>query len=116
MPLFNLDKEEILTPQDWGFPVPIAYGPGRIKEISTFCKNLNIQNPLIVTDSGSKDLPFIENLKKNGVFLAKCFKGGTEIEALSLMKKHFSRVHHIKPDASRKESVEGYVIALGYKT
>ena len=32
------------------------------------------------------------------------------------MRKHFSRVHHIKPDASRKESVEGYVIAIGYKT
>ena len=59
---FNID--EILQPQDWGFPVPIAYGTGRIKEISTFCRNLNIQNPLIVTDSGSKDLPFIEDLKK----------------------------------------------------
>lgn len=57
----------------------------------------------------------IENLKKNGVFLAKCFKGGAEIEALSLMRKHFSKVNHIKPDASRKESVEGYVIAIGFK-
>ena len=57
----------------------------------------------------------IENLKKNGVFLAKCFKGGAEIEALSLMRKHFSKVNHIKPNASRKESVEGYVIAIGFK-
>ena len=57
----------------------------------------------------------IENLKKNGVFLAKCFKGGAEIQALSLMRKHFSKVNHIKPDASRKESVEGYVIAIGFK-
>ena len=57
----------------------------------------------------------IENLKNNGVFLAKCFKGGAEIEALSLMRKHFSKVNHIKPDASRKESVEGYVIAIGFK-
>ena len=57
----------------------------------------------------------IGNLKKNGVFLAKCFKGGAEIEALSLMRKHFSKVNHIKPDASRKESVEGYVIAIGFK-
>ena len=57
----------------------------------------------------------IENLKKNGVFLAKCFKGGAEIEALSLMRKNFSKVNHIKPDASRKESVEGYVIAIGFK-
>ena len=57
----------------------------------------------------------IENLQDNGVFLAKCFKGGAEIEALSLMRKHFSKVGHIKPDASRKESVEGYVIATGFK-
>ena len=64
MKQFNLNIDEILQPQDWGFPVPIAYGPGRVKEISSFCKNLNIHNPLIVTDSGSKDLPFIENLIK----------------------------------------------------
>ena len=57
----------------------------------------------------------IENLQENGVFLAKCFKGGAEIEALSLMRKRFSKVSHIKPDASRKESVEGYVIATGFK-
>ena len=57
----------------------------------------------------------IENLQENGVFLAKCFKGGAEIEALSLMRKHFSKVSHIKPDSSRKESVEGYVIATGFK-
>ena len=57
----------------------------------------------------------IENLQENGVFLAKCFKGGAEMEALSLMRKHFSKVSHIKPDASRKESVEGYVIATGFK-
>ena len=64
MKQFNFNIDEILQPQDWGFPVPIAYGPGRIKEISSFCKNLNINNPLIVTDSGSRDLPFIENLVK----------------------------------------------------
>ena len=57
----------------------------------------------------------IENLQENGVFLAKCFNGGADIEALSLMRKHFSKVSHIKPDASRKESVEGYVIATGFK-
>jgi len=64
MKKFKFNIDEILQPQDWGFPVPIAYGPGRVKEIASFCKNLNINNPLIVTDSGSKDLPFIENLIK----------------------------------------------------
>ena len=59
---FNLNKEEILAPQDWGFPVPIAYGPGRFPEIGTYCSENEITNPLIVTDSGSVDLPFIDNL------------------------------------------------------
>ena len=62
MTLFNLNKEEILAPQDWGFPVPIAYGPGRFSEIGTYCSQNKITNPLIVTDSGSVDLPFIDNL------------------------------------------------------
>ena len=60
---FNMNISEILEPQDWGFPVPIAYGPGRISEIGKNCEELNIKNPLIVTDRGSKDLPFIESLK-----------------------------------------------------
>ena len=62
MPLFNLDKEEILTPQDWGFPVPIAYGPGRFAEVGNYCYENQIKNPLIVTDSGSVNLPFIDKL------------------------------------------------------
>ena len=60
---FNMNISEILEPQDWSFPVPIAYGPGRISEIGKSCEELNIKNPLIVTDRGSKDLPFIESLK-----------------------------------------------------
>ena len=64
-----MNKEEILAPQDWGFPVPIAYGPGRIKEIGKSCESLNIKKPLIVTDRGSKDLTFISNLVQ---FLEKC--------------------------------------------
>ena len=62
MTLFNLNKEEILAPQDWGFPVPIAYGPGRFSEIGNYCSENEITNPLIVTDSGSVDLPFIDKL------------------------------------------------------
>ena len=62
MTLFNLNKEEILASQDWGFPVPIAYGPGRFSEIGNYCSENEITNPLIVTDSGSVDLPFIDNL------------------------------------------------------
>ena len=61
---FELDSSEILQPQDWAFPIPISYGPGRLSEIVKFCESLEIKNPLIVTDRGSKELPFIEKLKK----------------------------------------------------
>ncbi len=47
---------------DWEFPIPIAYGPGRLNEISEFCRKFKISNPLIVTDKGSKELPFVNRL------------------------------------------------------
>ena len=49
----------LLEAQDWTFPVPIAYGPGRLKEIAAFCTKAGMARPLIVTDRGSRDLPFI---------------------------------------------------------
>ena len=60
---FKLNEREILTNQDWTFPTNIAYGPGRLKEIGGICNNLDIKNPLIVTDKGSTKLPFIINLQ-----------------------------------------------------
>ena len=60
---FKLNESDILSNQDWTFPTNIAYGPGRLKEIGPICNNLNIKNPLIVTDKGSPKLPFISNLQ-----------------------------------------------------
>ena len=60
---FKLNESDILSNQDWTFPTNVAYGPGRLKEIGTICNNLNIKNPLIVTDKGSPKLPFIINLQ-----------------------------------------------------
>ena len=63
MQSFKLNETDILSNQDWTFPTNIAYGPGRLKEIGKFCNDLNITNPLIVTDKGSTKLPFISGLK-----------------------------------------------------
>lgn len=54
---------DILEPQDWSFPIPIAYGPGRLSEIGQRCKAMGLLNPLIVTDKGSRGLPFISKLQ-----------------------------------------------------
>ena len=54
-------------------------------------------------------------LKPGGHFLAKTFQGGTENELLTLLKRNFRTVHHVKPPASRDESVELYILAKGFK-
>ena len=59
---FKLNEKDILSNQDWTFPTTTYYGPGRFNEIAKFCEEFDIKNPLIVTDSGSKDLPFIKKL------------------------------------------------------
>ena len=37
---------------NWNYPTPIWFGLNRVSEIQNACNNLNISNPLIVTDSG----------------------------------------------------------------
>ncbi len=49
----------LLAAQDWSFPVPIAYGPGRFSELANFCRSAGMTRPLLVTDRGSRELPFV---------------------------------------------------------
>lgn len=57
----------------------------------------------------------IKVLKPGGHFLAKTFQGGTEKALLDLLKANFKSVAHIKPPASRAESVELYLLAKNFK-
>lgn len=57
----------------------------------------------------------IHVLAPGGTFVAKVLQGGTEKQLLLTLKKLFTHVHHAKPDASRKDSAEMYVVALGFK-
>jgi 23S rRNA (uridine2552-2'-O)-methyltransferase len=57
----------------------------------------------------------VDVLKPGGSFVAKVFRGGTETDLLTLLKQNFATVHHVKPPASRQESVEMYVVAKGFK-
>lgn len=56
-----------------------------------------------------------EVLAPEGAFVAKVFAGGTEASLLQQLKKDFVKVAHMKPPASRKESPEMYVVALGFR-
>ncbi len=54
-------------------------------------------------------------LKPGGTFVAKSFTGGTTADLLKQIKERFESVHHIKPPASRKDSVEMFIVATGFK-
>lgn len=57
----------------------------------------------------------LQVLKPGGHFLTKTFQGGTEKSLLDLMKHNFKSIHHVKPPASRDDSVELYLLAKDRK-
>jgi 23S rRNA (uridine2552-2'-O)-methyltransferase len=54
-------------------------------------------------------------LKPDGAFVAKVLRGGSENELLTALKRNFREVRHVKPPASRADSAELYVVALGFR-
>jgi 23S rRNA (uridine2552-2'-O)-methyltransferase len=56
-----------------------------------------------------------ENMSQNGSLIVKIFRGGTEHTLLKSIKSKFKLVKHFKPDASRQDSSEMYLIATGFR-
>ncbi len=54
-------------------------------------------------------------LAPGGGFVVKLFQGGAVGEFLAVLKKDFATVRHAKPEASRKDSSELYLVAQGYR-
>jgi 23S rRNA (uridine2552-2'-O)-methyltransferase len=54
-------------------------------------------------------------LKPGGSFVAKVLRGGTERTLLDRLKRDFSKVRHVKPEASRADSAEMYVVGTGFR-
>jgi len=57
----------------------------------------------------------LEHLAPGGVFVTKAFQGGLDAELLTRLKQGFASVKHAKPPASRAESPEVYVVAMGFR-
>ena len=57
----------------------------------------------------------VKFLKTNGVFLVKVFQGTGFEPFVKLMREHFKQVSAKKPDASRDESREMYLLARNVK-
>ena len=90
---------DILQPTDWTFPVPIHYGPGRVTEIAAICQRAKIRNPLIVTDRGSRNLPFIAQV----------------MDALKAQKISHEVFFDISPNPTDVEILQGKQVFDGQK-
>ncbi|KAI7881692.1 ribosomal RNA large subunit methyltransferase J [Lichtheimia hyalospora FSU 10163] len=54
-------------------------------------------------------------LAPNGSFITKLLMGGDEVQYRKKLKTRFRLVKQEKPDASRKQSTEVFIVAKGYK-
>jgi 23S rRNA (uridine2552-2'-O)-methyltransferase len=57
----------------------------------------------------------LAHLAPGGTFVTKAFQGGLDTALLARLKQNFTTVKHAKPPASRAESAEVYVVAMGRK-
>jgi len=57
-----IDPRSPLSRQQWMLPVPVEYGPGARSALSVLCLRHGMRAPLIVTDAGTANLPFVQEL------------------------------------------------------
>ncbi len=55
-------------------------------------------------------------LEEGGTFVAKVLAGGAEGDLQKELKRRFTKVAHMKPPSSRKDSSEKFVVATGFRT
>lgn len=56
-----------------------------------------------------------KTLRKGGTFLAKIFEGAEADAVMQELRGSFGRVRRVRPEATRKESFEVYLLATGFK-
>jgi 23S rRNA (uridine2552-2'-O)-methyltransferase len=56
-----------------------------------------------------------EVLRPGGSFLTKVLQGGTDAKLLAELKRDYASVKHVKPQASRADSSELYLLATGFR-
>lgn len=54
-----------LNPQKWTVPLPMEYGPGARRQLAELCREFNISRPIIITDQGSLNLPFVGEMQRS---------------------------------------------------
>ncbi len=80
---------------NWHFPTEIIFGRGQLRQIPFLCKQLGINQPLIVTDEGLASSAIINQLENHLKHTAKLFSGVTAnptdtqvAQGVSVCKRH----------------------------
>ena len=74
---------------DWSFPVPIAYGPGRLGELGRRVAEMGVSNPLIGMTSHSFRYSFYHYFQSSISTLSDLLEGNA---ATRLQRQKMSRV------------------------
>jgi len=61
----------------WSYPTNIRFGAGRIEELPDACRSLGIERPLLVTDTGLRNLPMLRDAVDD------CERAGLGIDVFS---------------------------------
>ncbi len=69
---------------------------------------------IVALCEAAADLAF-DVLEEGGTFVAKVLAGGAEGGLQSTLKRRFKKVSNVKPDASRSDSSEKFVVATGFR-
>ena len=54
-------------------------------------------------------------LAPGGAFVVKVWQGGATPDLMARIRESFSKVKHVKPEASRSDSAEIYLVATGFR-
>ncbi|WP_234994903.1 iron-containing alcohol dehydrogenase [Microbulbifer donghaiensis] len=65
---------------NWNYPTAVRVGPGRIADLASACRELNMHKPLLVTDPGLAQLPLLERA------VQICRDAGLEVTVYSQIK------------------------------
>jgi len=108
---FDSDAPEVLVKALGG-----VYADVVLSDMAAHATGHKQTDHIKIIDLAETALDFaMDILKPGGTFLCKVLRGGSEHELLATLKQNFKSIKHIKPQASRADSAELFVLATGFK-
>jgi 23S rRNA (uridine2552-2'-O)-methyltransferase len=107
--------------EEAGLPAEVVAFLGRKADLVLSDAAPNTTGSAFTDQARSADLVRIifgfakETLRPGGAFLAKIFTGAESDLVFKELQPHFDKVRRIRPEATRKESFELYLIGKGFK-